>query len=476
VFDKTGTLTEGRPTVTDEVLLENVVELVGENWPQATPNSTNGQVNNRYINSSSHPSVSSSGKLSTSNAVEDMSPEEEQQAKDKLIQLAATAEQQSNHPLARAIISQCVDTRKLPLGALSKISPENEKNSKSSAGNGVTCEGPQGVLIRVGNRAYMYNNNVTLSPRVNENLWNVEVQGKTAVCVAVNSTIVGIIGIADVAKPEAYGAIKALRAMNIDVWMLTGDNRTTAEILADELEIPKDRVMAGVLPIDKRAKIEELQRAGQVVAMVGDGINDSPALAQADLGIAIGAGTQVAIEAADMVLIRSNLHDLVVALDLATKVFARVKWNFMWAFIYNAISVPFAAGALYPWTKMLMPPQYAGLAMAMSSVSVVLSSMSLKFYRRPDTLKDDDVHKGGILEKASRTLTSLKESVSGGSSSNGGGISSTSNGIQQYKPLPLDEGELDQDGMKLGLELGIGSFGGLKGSRGYVGDHDNGVV
>jgi len=208
-------------------------------------------------------------------------------------------------------------------------------------------------------------------------------EGKTAVCVAIDRIPVGIIGISDTPKAEAYSCISALRSMGCDVWMVTGDNQATAEALADDLDIALDRVIAGVLPQDKASKIEELQKMGCHVAMVGDGINDSPALAQANLGIAIGAGTEVAIDAADMVLVRSNLHDLVVALDLAKLVFRRIKYNFLWATIYNLIAIPYAAGVFFPLTKLILPPQYAACSMAVSSVSVVLSSMSLWLYRKP---------------------------------------------------------------------------------------------
>ena len=165
-------------------------------------------------------------------------------------------------------------------------------------------------------------------------------------------------------------------------------------------------MLAGVLPKDKVLKVEELQHTeGRSVAMVGDGINDSPALAEAHLGVAIGAGTEVAIEAADMVLVRSHLHDLVVALDLAKVVFARIKWNFVWALCYNLLAVPYAAGVWFPWTHVLLPPQYAGLAMALSSVSVVLSSMALWLYKRPkDLMKAQSVRKalagGSVIDKA----------------------------------------------------------------------------
>lgn len=149
----------------------------------------------------------------------------------------------------------------------------------------------------------MESNSLIIDAHIDSSMWDIEVQGKTAVCVALDNTILGLIGIADISKPEASNTINKLNSMGLDIWMITGDNRTTAESIADEFDIPKNRVIAGVMPADKVAKIKELQELGQFVAMVGDGINDSPALACADLGIAVGAGTHVAIEAADMVIL-----------------------------------------------------------------------------------------------------------------------------------------------------------------------------
>jgi Cu+-exporting ATPase len=196
--------------------------------------------------------------------------------------------------------------------------------------------------------------------------------------------------------------------MGIDVWMVTGDNHTTAEAIANEIGISLDHVLAGAMPADKVAKIESLKSKGKLVAMVGDGINDSPALARADLGIAIGAGTQVAVEAADMVLVRSNLFDVVVALDLSKVVFNRIKLNFLWAIMYNIVAIPFAAGIWFPWTHTLVPPQYAGLCMALSSISVVISSALLRCYTRPT------MHSAIELTPITKTLKSKNSILQNG--------------------------------------------------------------
>jgi len=167
------------------------------------------------------------------------------------------------------------------------------------------------------------------------------------------------------------------------VWMITGDNRLTANAVAAQLEIAPACVLSEVLPSAKSAQVQVLQEQGRVVAMVGDGINDSPALAKADVGIAVGAGTDIAIEAADMVLVQSKLMDVLVAIDISRKVMRRIKWNFVWALGYNCIMIPFAAGLFFPLTEVALPPMYAGLAMGLSSVSVVLSSLVLKLYKPP---------------------------------------------------------------------------------------------
>lgn len=323
-----------------------------------------------------------------------MSKAGDEQITDCLLWLAATAEQMSEHPLARAVL-QAAEARELAL------EPVAEDAATSFVGSGLTCDTSVGRVM-VGNRGFLEQQGVTVVSELDAAMWNLEVQGKTAVCIVLDGVVVGVLGIADVAKAEAHSTIHALRGMGLDVWMLTGDSRTTAEALADVFDIPKERVLAGVLPSDKAAKVAELQQLGQCVAMVGDGINDSPALARADLGVAIGTGTQIAIEAADLVLIRGDLHDLVVALDLAKVVFRRIQYNFVWAIMYNVVAVPYAAGVWFPWTHMLLPPQYAGLAMALSSVSVVLSSMALRLYRRPPFLADV------LAPKASSMLQTAK--------------------------------------------------------------------
>jgi Cu+-exporting ATPase len=207
-----------------------------------------------------------------------------------------------------------------------------------------------------------------------------EVLGNTVVIVAIDFIVSAIIGIADPIKPEARTAVAQLQRMGLTCWMVTGDNKRTANAVAEQIGITN--VMAEVLPTQKSEKVKQLQLTGAVVAMVGDGVNDAVALTAADVGIAIGAGTDIAIEAADMVLIRNNLQDVITAIDLSKKTFQRIRLNYMWALLYNALGIPLAAGVFWP-LGIKIPPIVAGLAMAFSSVSVLISSLLLKRYQKP---------------------------------------------------------------------------------------------
>jgi Cu+-exporting ATPase len=204
-------------------------------------------------------------------------------------------------------------------------------------------------------------------------------EGKTAMYAALDGSAVGIIAVADVLKPEARQTVSMLHAMGIEVVMLTGDNRRTGEAIARQVGI--DRVLAEVLPEDKAREIKRLQDEGRLVAMAGDGINDAPALAQADVGIAMGSGTDVAMEAADVTLMRGDLRGLVTAIQLSRRTIRIIRENLVWAFGYNVILIPVAAGVLYPLWGILLSPILAGAAMAFSSVSVVMNSLRLKGFR-----------------------------------------------------------------------------------------------
>jgi Cu+-exporting ATPase len=206
-------------------------------------------------------------------------------------------------------------------------------------------------------------------------------EGKTVMLVAYGSELAGIIAVADIPKKDAKNAIKALHKMGKKVVMLTGDNEATGNSIAKILNI--DKVISNVLPGEKADVIKKLQRKNEFVAMVGDGINDAPALTQADVGIAIGSGTDIAIEAGDVVLIKEELTDVVTAIDISRHTMDKIKQNLFWAFIYNVIGIPIAAGILYPFTGFLLNPMIAGAAMSLSSVSVVTNSLLMKNYKKP---------------------------------------------------------------------------------------------
>ncbi|GLD93220.1 hypothetical protein PINS_up001812 [Pythium insidiosum] len=320
LFDKTGTLTLGQPVVTDMVVLDK-----------------------------------------------DLSSKE-------LIHLAGSAELGSEHPLGKAIIDYA---------KFISISLEQPTNFKGVSGRGISCE-VDGKKIVIGNREWMVDNGLQRLDSITLQQATVTFQnaGKTPVYMGVGVRICAVFGVADAPRPESVRTIAKLQQMGLDVWMVTGDNRRTAISIADQLGISRRNIMAEVIPSEKASKVKQLQSSGRRVAMVGDGINDSPALAQADLGIAIGAGTEIAVETAGMVLMKSNLWDVISALDLSRTIFNRIRINYGWAMGYNCLLIPLAAGALYPF-GFSIPPMFAGAAMALSSVSVVTSSLLLRYYSPP---------------------------------------------------------------------------------------------
>ncbi|KAL0031786.1 hypothetical protein WJX79_007431 [Trebouxia sp. C0005] len=243
------------------------------------------------------------------------------------------------------------------------------------------------VKVVVGNKKMMAQEAIAVSQAVDDYMREMENECCTCMMVGVGDSVAGVLSIKDPLKPEARGVVAALHQAGMACHLVTGDNWRTARSIAEQLGIIN--VSAECLPANKAEKIKDLQGRKKVVAMVGDGINDSPALAQADVGIAVGSGTDIAIEAADYVLMRDDLEDVLTAIDLSKKTFGRIKLNYIWAMGYNIVMIPVAAGVLYPATKMQIPPWVAGAAMAFSSVSVVVSSLMLRTYKRPPPVLRD---------------------------------------------------------------------------------------
>ncbi|MFQ5693130.1 MAG: heavy metal translocating P-type ATPase, partial [Nitrospinota bacterium] len=315
VFDKTGTLTRGEPALTDVVPVNGFEEA-------------------------------------------------------RVLQLAASAERGSEHPLGEAIVR----------GARERgLTLDEARDFRAVPGHGVSAV-VNGHRVDLGNRKYMEGLGVDAGAAA-ESARALADRGRTPMYVAVDGKAAGLVAVADTLKPNSVEAVRALHDMGVKVAMLTGDNRRTAEAIAKEVGI--DRVLAEVLPEDKADEVKKLQDEGYTVAMVGDGINDAPALAQANIGIALGTGTDVAMEAAQITLISGDLRGVVTAIALSKATMRNIKQNLFWAYAYNTSLIPLAAGVLFPWFGILLSPILAAVAMATSSVSVVSNALRLKRFRAP---------------------------------------------------------------------------------------------
>jgi P-type Cu+ transporter len=288
---------------------------------------------------------------------------------DILLRYTASAEQGSEHPLAQAIVKGATD-KGIQLFPITKF--------MAVTGRGVDVTVDEKIVL-IGNRAFMDERNIELHA-IEADMDRLADEGKTPMLVAIDGLIKGIVAVADVVKPSSAKAVEQLKQMGIKVAMITGDNKKTAAAIGRQVGI--DLILAEVLPQDKSSEVVKLQKQGYSVAMVGDGINDAPALAMADIGIAIGSGTDVAIESADVVLMKSDLMDVVTAIKLSRATIRNVKQNLFWAFIYNIAGIPLAAGVFYAFGGPLLNPIFAGAAMAFSSVSVVTNALRLRRFKK----------------------------------------------------------------------------------------------
>jgi Cu+-exporting ATPase len=325
ILDKTGTLTQGKPKVTDVIVKENDISFEGQHIPE---------------------------RLSSSD----------------FLRLVASVERFSEHPLGEAIVQRANDEG---------LALRDVEGFAALTGHGVRARVDSHEVV-IGNNKLMVDEHITLDGL--ESLSHTLADnGKTAMFAAVDGEAAGLVAVADTLKPEAREAVNALKSMGIDVYMLTGDNKRTAAAIARQVGI--ERYFAEVQPEEKGRKVRELQAQGKLVAMVGDGINDAPALAQADVGIALGTGTDVAMEAADITLMRGDLRGVVTAIQLSRATIRTIYGNYFWAFFYNVAGIPIAAGILYPFFGVLLNPILAAGAMAFSSIFVVTNSLRLRNFR-----------------------------------------------------------------------------------------------
>jgi Cu+-exporting ATPase len=289
-------------------------------------------------------------------------------SEEEIIKYAASAEKVSEHPLGEAIIKKAMEQ---------KIELQDPENFNAISGHGIEAK-INGKEVLLGNIKLMRDRNIEVK-ELEFKAQELARDGKTPIYIAIKGRPAGLIAVADTLKESSINAVQSLKRLGLEVVMLTGDNRRTAEAIAKRAGI--DRVIPEVLPEDKVREIKRLQSEGKIVAMVGDGINDAPALAQADIGIAIGSGTDVAMEASDITLIKGDLKGVVAAIELSKKTIKIIKQNLFWAFFYNTVGIPIAAGVLYPFFGILLNPIFASAAMAFSSVSVVSNSLRLRRFK-----------------------------------------------------------------------------------------------
>ncbi len=361
VLDKTGTITQGKPVVTDILCTFGAAQ------------------GSEKTDRSADPAV-------------------------RLLHIAGSLEKGSEHPLAEAIVDYCEKNRI----ALKKVTDFN-----ASFGKGI--EGTvSGTRYFAGNEKMMEEKQIALSKGQKEQIHALAKQGKTPLLFATENRFLGIVAVADVVKPTSKAAVQKFREYGIHVIMLTGDNEVTAQAIKEQVGI--DEVIAGVLPTQKEEKISALKQAGHKVAMIGDGINDAPALASADVGIAIGAGTDVAIESADIVLMKNDLLDAAGAVKLSKAVIRNIRENLFWAFFYNSIGIPLAAGVLYQFFGIKLNPMFGAAAMSLSSVCVVSNALRLRWVKLHDekdakTVQAQTEQAGTLSEVKTMALADVEEPV-----------------------------------------------------------------
>ncbi|KAL3783383.1 hypothetical protein HJC23_013428, partial [Cyclotella cryptica] len=345
ILDKTGTITKGMPVVSDILLLSDRL------------NSTEGDV-----------------------------IEARRQITEDVMFFAACAEQNSEHPLAKGM-SILLKANDLGIGDGLRRPIAKVEDFEAEVGKGVNCK-IAGRQVHIGNRRGLEANGIIITPGTFDAMEHTENKGETAVVVSIDGRSEAVLGIMDQAKDEAALTVNVLQHIyGITVYMLTGDNFRTAKAIARDIGLPVANVVADVLPAEKVDYVKKLRAKGERVAFCGDGVNDAPALAEADVGIAIGSGTQIAIETGGIVLVNSKLTDLLVAIDLAKTIYSRIKLNLFWALGYNSLAIPIASGMFYSITHTALPPYVAAFAMALSSVSVLSSSLLLNRYQPPQFSK-----------------------------------------------------------------------------------------